>query len=121
MNLGLLNTEDRRQPHALHYIFLPRINKVISSFVTEWKRHPIRTEKNWSPERIWTNGMIDVRNMHQCQIAELNENSGATDLAWFGFDSSAPCPPDSGLSKVDLDDVICPLDSETLEREIARN
>ena len=75
--------------------------------MTGWNRHPIRTEKNWSPERIWTNGMIDVRNMHQCQIAELNENSEATDLAWFRFDLGAPSPPDSGLSQVDLDDVIC--------------
>ena len=68
-------------------------NKVIESFTTSWNNHPLRTEKNWSPTRIWTNGMIDVRNLYMRHIGEIyNTNSDQDDLQWFGMDWNAPHP-----------------------------
>ena len=57
---GLLNYDDKRHLFVLHYIFIPWINRVSKRFVKSWNKHPIRTENNWSPEQIWTNGMIDL-------------------------------------------------------------
>jgi len=59
---GILKMDNPLHKFALHYVFLPRINKAISSFTSAWNNHPLRTENNWSPKRIWVNGMIDHRN-----------------------------------------------------------
>ena len=56
---GLLDVTNPLHLFVLHYVYLPRINAAIDSFVEAWNKHPIRTERNWSPEQIWSNGMID--------------------------------------------------------------
>lgn len=90
----------------LHYVFLPRINRVITSFTAGWNNHPLRTERNWSPNRIWNNGMIDRRNRNQHQVAELFDTDGTLeDLEWYGMDWAGPTPNDDGLSTVEVDDV----------------
>ena len=43
---------------VLHFIFVPRINFALSEF-----SRPVRTEHNWSPNRLWVNGMINRHNM----------------------------------------------------------
>ena len=60
--------------YVLHYIFLPRINAVLDSFVDMWNHHPTRTEKNWLLLRIWTNGMMDLCNNNRQHIAECQQN-----------------------------------------------
>ena len=82
--------------YVLHYLFVPRINLVIDSFVEGWNRHQLRNERNWSPERLWTNGMIDQRNHNISHVAELvatSTNQENVDLEWFGMDWFAPSPP----------------------------
>ena len=92
---------------VLHYVFLPRINRVIESFTSGWNDHQLRTEHNWSPNRIWNNGMIDRRNRNQHQIAEIFEaDISQDDLEWFGMDWGAPTPFDDGLSTVEVCDVM---------------
>mgnify|MGYP000073146047 CR=1 FL=1 len=59
---GLLNMDNPIQKSALQFVFLPRINRIITSFKTAWNYHPLRSEHNWSPQRIWSNGMVDIRN-----------------------------------------------------------
>ncbi len=94
-------------------IFLPRINRVISSFVAGWNKHPLCTERNQSPERLWANGMMNFRNRHQVQVAEFEENINNS-LDWYGFDPNAPTPVDDGLSQVELDDIASPFSVEEL-------
>ena len=38
-SIGLLDPTDELQLFCLHYIFIPRINKSISSFVNSWSYH----------------------------------------------------------------------------------
>lgn len=89
---------------------------MIDSFTSGWNNHPLRTEHNWSPNRIWINAMMDRRNRNQHQIAEMfEEDISVTDLEWFGMDWGAPAPFDDGLSTVEVDDVSVPVDDEVLE------
>ena len=101
---------------VLHYVFKARINAILSSFVLGWNKHPIRTERNWSPDKIWANGMIDLRNSNQVQIAEVQHGTLHDDLTWYGFDPSAPSPVDDGLEQVEVEDVNCPLTDCQLSR-----
>lgn len=116
---GILSMDNDVHKFILHYVFVPRINLVIESFVQGWNRHPLRTERNWSPERIWANGMVDQRNHNISHVNELVNGRGNInneDLEWFGMDWFAPSPQDDGLTTVNLDDVVCPLDLDQLAR-----
>ena len=45
---GLLDVTNPLHLSVLHYVYLPRINAAIDSFVEAWNKHPKRTERNWS-------------------------------------------------------------------------
>ena len=107
--------------YVLHYIFLPRINHAIDSFKTGWNNHPLQTERNWSPIRLWTNGMIDMRNSQVPHIAELQENMLREDeIHWYGIDWNGPIPHNDEISGwVELEDLDSPLND--IEEEHLRN
>ena len=85
----------------LHYVYTPRINNALENFCVSWNHHPLRTELNWSPLQIWTNGTADRRNGSLCHVAELhNFEDNVTDLQWYGMDWGAPTPSEDDLSLV---------------------
>ena len=94
---GIFQPGNRTHMFILHYVFLPRINKAIESFVHAWNHHPMRTERNWSPIQMWTNGMVDIRNRGRTGAISL-VNEQVDDLEWYGYDPDAPTPTDDGLS-----------------------
>ena len=63
--------ENEAHLFALHYIFLPRIHWVIPSLVQGLIQHSLSSDKNWSPERLWTNEMVDKRNRTIRHVTEL--------------------------------------------------
>lgn len=81
---GLLNMENPTHKYALHFTFLPRINRALASFTTAWNNHPIRTEINWSPQRMWVNGMVDIRNRTLSPVADIVQlEPSVDDLEWY--------------------------------------
>ena len=49
--------------------------------------------------------MLDERNHHQIQVAELQlECDNSNNLEWYGFDPSAP-PPDEDIESVEVYDI----------------
>ena len=103
---GLLEIDNPLHKVALHYVYLPRLNRALSSFASAWNNHPLRTENNWSPERIWVNGMMDLRNHQLMAVADIAEQEPSfDDLTWYGYDPSAPTPMDDGLTTIEIEDV----------------
>lgn len=86
---GILNKTNNVHMIALHSIFLPRINRSINSFVNAWNNYPLRTERNWSPQRLWLNGNIDIRNRYLSTVQNIifDDNNINDDLEWFGTTS----------------------------------
>ena len=111
---GLLDIENPIHKFMLHYVYLPRINHAIASFAAAWNKHPIRTERSWSPEQMWSNGMIDLANGQLRAVADVGESVNSSDLEWYGFDSRAPLPSDDGFSIVEVDDVNLDLPDNVL-------
>ena len=103
---GLLQIDNPLHKFALHYIYLPHINRTLSSFTSAWNNHPLRTENNWRPKRIRVNGMTEVRN-HQLMVvaAIVEQEPSFDDLSWYGYNPSATPPMDDGLSTVNVEDV----------------
>ena len=115
----ILDRNNNLHLFCLHFIFLLRINRALESFVEAWNLHPIRTERNWSPVQMWTNGMIDLRNQSLTAVADVVGYSGsADDLEWYGYDPQAPHPNDDGLSTVLVDNVNFDV-SEELENQLS--
>ena len=117
-NLGFLDIGNEVQKFILHYVFLPRINHVIKSFMREWNNHALRSERNWTPEQLWANGMMDLRNSYVTHVAEVQESINSEtleDLEWFGMDWYAPTPSDEGLSTIEVLDVDVPFNDDVFQ------
>ena len=50
---NLLNPDDVVDLCALHFVFLPIIQRHLDTFREAWCSHPIRTEHNRTPHQLW--------------------------------------------------------------------
>ena len=55
---GLLDPTNEIHLFALHYVFLPRINKNMDICRESYNKAPLSTERNKSPEQLWLTGML---------------------------------------------------------------
>lgn len=55
---GVLDASNELHLAALHYVFLPIINRHLLLFAEGHNRGPISTEQNQSPEQLWLRGML---------------------------------------------------------------
>ena len=72
---GLLDANDERDLFALHYVYLPYINHRLQQFRTTWSHHPLRTEKNRTPQQLWFCGMYSGMAEERVQQAVLEPMS----------------------------------------------
>ena len=54
----LLDQVNEKHLFALHYVFLPCINKAIEDFKNAWNHHGVRTERGMTPNQLFTMGML---------------------------------------------------------------
>ena len=55
---GILDHLNEYHLWALHYVFIPRINRALCEFVNSWNNHPIRTAGHKSPQQLFTAGAL---------------------------------------------------------------
>ena len=55
---GYLDIEDPIHLFTLHYIFVPRINKVLTTFTDGWNLHSISSEQGKTPIQLWFLGLL---------------------------------------------------------------
>ena len=58
---GYLDPIKERDLFALHYVFLPRIERSLAAFQEGWNNHGIRTEHNRTPNQLFTMGALQLR------------------------------------------------------------
>ena len=46
---------------ALHYVFLPRINKALGDFIKGWNKHTLSNTGGLSPMKLYTKEMVRLR------------------------------------------------------------
>ena len=83
-----------------------------------WNSHPLRSERNWTPEQLWANSMMDLRNSHVTHVADFHENINSEtleDLEWFAMDWYGPTPSDEGLSTIEVLDVDVPFNDDVFQ------
>lgn len=99
--LGILDPDDDLDLFVLHCVFLPRIRKSLHDFANAWNLHPLRTQRNWSPRKIWINSLM--RDQHDIDV----------DAAIYGVDPTGPFP-DEDLITVEVPETLCPLEADQL-------
>ena len=76
---GLLDPLNENDVCALHYVYMPRINRALAEFQRQHNNHPLRTERNLTPR----------------QIFEVSPRLAETDVVdrWlFGVEEEGPVP-----------------------------
>ena len=58
---NLLNPITEEHLFALHYVFLPRINRALKQFQAAWNDHGVRTEQGQTPNQLFTAGALRLR------------------------------------------------------------
>ena len=93
---------------ALHYVFLPRINRALKQFHAAWNDHGVRTERGQTPNQLFTAGALRLR------------YSGLPALDFFqtvpedyGFEEEGIAPDDESETQVP------PIAIESTEEQLA--
>ena len=83
---GNLNIEDPTNMFALHFVFLPRLNKALHEYQKMFNHHGIRTANSWSPHQMWLNGMLHDDN----PLSHGGLDKDPDDLVFYGHDPLGP-------------------------------
>ena len=98
--VGVLDLENEIDFFALRCLYLPLINHSLEEFSRAWNKHPLQTEHNWSPHKIWTNSVI---------CGEIDNHVPEVDS--FGVDDKGP------IVNEQVNTVIVPEKMEDLAEE----
>ena len=76
-NEGLLDPLNEAHVFALHYIYMPRINKALGEFSNDWRYRSLSSERNQSPYQLWHYGMTRLIHLDPAS-AEIAGITGAS-------------------------------------------
>ena len=81
---GLLNPVNEYHLFALHYVFIPCLNKSLDGFVQSWNSHSLRTEHGHSPNQLFTAGAL----LSHDSFGRLSIDSEPIDESSYGTDEA---------------------------------
>lgn len=105
---GISDQNNNIHMFILQHVFLPRINHSLESFTSAWNNHPLRTEHNWSPKRLWLNGNIEMRSRSLSTVQFISQADpcfSVDDLEWFGYDPFTPISENDHFPQVVVEDI----------------
>ncbi|CAH3045953.1 unnamed protein product [Porites lobata] len=119
-NFGLLDPSDEIQLFALHYMYLPMIQRNLDLFRAGHNRGPLSTEHNSSPEQLFFQGMLSEANSDFRTSAEFAHHQNAADTYDIDPDGPAPSeewdgPINDNVPFVEVPQTDFPLEDETRE------
>ena len=85
----LVDPLDELDIYALHYVFLPRLQRSLSEFRHQWNNHPLSTENNMTPMQLWIQGIFrnDVGNDEA-----IDAILSVEEIQTYGVDPDGPVP-----------------------------
>ena len=107
---GLLDPLNELHLFALHYTFMPRINKCLQEFKRQWENHPLSSEGNRSPLQLYTAGMLENEHSGYAAVASVFDPGSMHD---YGFDPSGPFPIEEDYQVV-VPDTTLPISDQQM-------
>lgn len=99
-SMYLLDPESEIDLFALHYVFLPMINRAIDQFILQWNNHPISGHKGLSPLQLWTEGFYKYAQSDYSTVREvLDPREISSD---YGIDDNSPLPELQTVNHVEV-------------------
>ena len=68
---GILDLDNEVHIWALHYVYLPRINRDLVLFVDQWNHHGLRTEHYKSPLQIFVKNILRLQGSNLTAIQDM--------------------------------------------------
>lgn len=85
---GLLNVLNEVHLFALHYIYIPRINRSLKIFQDGWNHHGIKTANHLSPQQLFLQGSLRLR---LCGMAAMDFSDNVNPSSYgISYDDSTP-------------------------------
>ena len=56
---GIVDIDNEMHMAALHYVYLPRINRDLCGFIEQWNNHGLRTERHATPLQMFFRGCLE--------------------------------------------------------------
>ncbi len=110
---AILDPDKELDIFVLHCVYLSKIYQHLQLFVDAWNNHPVRSERNWSPRRLWLNGMLYP------QRQSLTAVRDSTPVEDFGIDYYGPLPAYAECDVIDLPGISVPLSADELQRYVS--
>ena len=104
--LGSLDPASDFDLFVLHAVFLPKVGHCLNEFMHSWNCYPLRTEHNWSPRKIWLNGMVDPTGTDLCSWCLWPTSR------WCGILWCRPLPLNEDLDSLEIPETHSPLNRE---------
>ena len=92
---GTIDVMNEKHMWALQYVYLPRINRDLDRFVSQWNHHKLRTARYQSPYQIFVRGSLEMqrRGLTAIQTIFGEDDTGPTEIE--GAPNAAPQVPQS--------------------------
>jgi len=112
-----LDVDNPNHIWALHYIYLPRVNRDLELFRNQWNNHGLRTEHHQTPLQMFVGGSLQLSNhglsglqdLFQTRVQHVDQN---VDQAVNDILSTSDLQEPSGT---EIPGIPCPLSSDSLE------
>ena len=109
---GILDPWSDTDLFVLHSVFLPRLNRALHEFALAWNLHPVRTVHNWSPKKIFLDGVLDESSASG--VRDVVDSTPLECLNLFGVEDASEHETDSEVGVV-VPSTPSPLSPEMFE------
>jgi len=110
---GVLDSANDYDLFVLHCVF-QLLTITYKYFARAWNQHPIRTERNWSPHKIWINGMIDPDRRNHIAIQDVVDRVPLVPIKELMLADEGPLA-DEQTHTVNIPETLCPLSDSMKE------
>ncbi|KAF6721551.1 hypothetical protein FQA47_002195 [Oryzias melastigma] len=78
---GIIDVSNEMHMWALHFVYLPRINRDLQVFVEQWNNHGLRSSGHLTPRQIFVQGCIQRQDQRLTAIREIFASTDMGDSA----------------------------------------
>lgn len=68
---GIVDIDNEMHLWALHYVYVPRINRDLTAFTRQWNNHGLRTEGHQSPIQIFVRGCLEQQGQSSTAMQDI--------------------------------------------------
>lgn len=104
---GILDSLNEQHLFCLHYVYLPRIERALTEFISQWNNHGLSTQGGQTPLQLWHTGVINSVGIHPVL-------SDVFEAGFYGIDEQGPLPELQTNNNVVVPDINAMVNETTM-------